>query len=195
LKNATQLLSSHLAHLLPTRGGVPYYRVEEFLLATSADEILDDLLARRDEFCSLTGPRNFLRLPSPLDQVPRFSEKLSKTLPTIERRFRLDLSHPQLELYVHAYNHGTYFDKHPDNHGGANWRRRVSCVYYLHQRPRRFDGGRLLIYDSKGRAFPVESVHNSIVFFPSSLVHEVLPIQCASRRFEDSRFAINVWVC
>lgn len=195
MKNAAQLLSSHLALLLPTRSGVPYYRVEEFLPARSADEILDDLLARREEFCCLTGPRNFLRLPSPLEQVPRFSEKLSETLPVIERRFGLDLSRPLFELYVHAYNDGTFFGKHPDNHGGANWRRRVSCVYYLHQRPRRFDGGTLLIYDSKGRSFPVESIHNSIVFFPSSLIHEVLPIRCASGRFEDSRFAINVWVC
>jgi len=186
---------SLLSRLIPGWSGVPYYRLEQFLPAASADEVLNELLARRAEFGGLTGQRNFLRLPSPLDRVPKFSDRLAETLPSVERRFALDLSRPQYELYVHAYNDGTFFRKHPDNHGGANWRRRVSCVYYLHRRPRAFEGGTLVIYSEGGRAFPVESVHNSIVFFPSSLVHEVLPVRCPTHRFEDSRFAINVWVC
>jgi SM-20-related protein len=181
--------------MLTTRNRAPYFRLEQFLPAASADDMLDDLIARRSEFSALTGHRNFLRLPSPLDEVPKFSQRLAEMLPLVERRVGVDLSHPQLELYVHAYNDGTFFGKHFDNRGGANWRRRVSCVYYLHRRPRPFEGGNLVIYSQKGSAFQVEPVHNSMVFFPSSLVHEVLPIRCGSGRFQDSRFAINIWVC
>jgi hypothetical protein len=42
--------------------------------------------------------------------------------------------------------------------------------------------------------FAVEPEHNSAVFFPSHLNHEVLPVTCRSKAFEDSRFAINVWI-
>jgi Rps23 Pro-64 3,4-dihydroxylase Tpa1-like proline 4-hydroxylase len=31
------------------------------------------------------------------------------------------------------------------------------------------------------------------VLFPSSLVHEILPVQCSSRKFADSRFTLNGW--
>jgi SM-20-related protein len=195
VNHLARCFSLPLARLSPRRANAPYHRIEHFLASEDADEILADLLARREDFCPLTGDRNFLRLPSPLDQVPKFSDRLAKVLPDIEGRFSLDLSKPQLELYVHAYNDRTFFGKHPDNHGGANWRRRVSCVYYLHRRPRAFEGGDLVIYGPCGNSFPVISLHNSIVFFPSSLLHEVLPVTCRSRQFEDSRFAINVWVC
>jgi predicted 2-oxoglutarate/Fe(II)-dependent dioxygenase YbiX len=170
-------------------------RIEPFLSADSADAVLGDLLERRAIFSGLTGARNFMRLPAPLDQVPRFSDRVLDVLPIVERQFGIDLSQPSLELYVHAYNDGTFFGSHADDHGGANWRRRISCVYYLHRRPRTFEGGTLAVQTPSGRTIEVEPIHNSIVFFPSSWIHEVRLVRCPSRRFEDSRFAINVWVC
>jgi Rps23 Pro-64 3,4-dihydroxylase Tpa1-like proline 4-hydroxylase len=32
------------------------------------------------------------------------------------------------------------------------------------------------------------------VFFLRDLIHEVLPVKCASRAFADSRLAINIWI-
>jgi Rps23 Pro-64 3,4-dihydroxylase Tpa1-like proline 4-hydroxylase len=61
----------------------------------------------------------------------------------------------------------------------------------------------LLIYDSKiennfyvnaDSYQAVEPRNNSIVFFLSRYLHEVLPVSCPSKAFADSRFTINGWV-
>ena len=126
---------------------------------------------------------NFLRLPEPLSILPGFSETLSTVLPQIQSLFAIDLMEPEVELYVHAYNDGTHFDRHADTHGGGNWRRRISCVYYVHRQPRGFDGGDLVIYDRRGSAHAIRAEHNSAVFFPAYLLHEVARVTCPSRAF------------
>ena len=101
---------------------------------------------------------------------------------------------PQLELLGQAYNEGGSFGKHSDaDAGGPNWQRRLSGVYYVHREPRNFTGGALAIYQRRTR-YVVEPDHNSALFFPRDLVHEVLPVRCNSGAFEDSRFAVNVWI-
>jgi SM-20-related protein len=40
----------------------------------------------------------------------------------------------------------------------------------------------------------VEPHNNSILFFPSYVLHEVLPIRCPSGAFADGRFTLNGWV-
>src|ERR1041384_3779229 len=161
----------------------PYARFTEFLPIETAEDVLQQILDREQDFCRLKGNRNFLRLPQPLDLLPGFSEKLSMMLPQIESSFGVDLTEPEIELYVHAYNDGTYFLRHADTHGGGNWRRRISCVYYVHRRPRAFDGGDLIVYDRRGSGYPVAAEHNSAVFFPANLMHEVRRITCASGAF------------
>jgi alkylated DNA repair dioxygenase AlkB len=172
----------------------PYLHLKDFLPGQTAQRILAEILTREGDFCPMTGDRNFLRLPKPLGMLPGFSERLSSILPTVERTFQIDVGKPEIEFYVHAYNDGTNFGRHSDDHGGGNWRRRISCVYYVHCQPRRFDGGDLVVYDRRGRAHRVRTEHNSAIFFPSSLVHEVQPVTCRSRAFADSRFSINVWI-
>jgi|ERR1051325_779526 Rps23 Pro-64 3,4-dihydroxylase Tpa1-like proline 4-hydroxylase len=172
----------------------PYRRFNDFLPAPTADQILAQLLNRQDEFCGLAGNRNFLRLPNPLEMLPGFSERLTTILPEVQSIFAIDLNEPEVELYVHAYNDGTHFDRHQDTHGGGNWRRRLSCVYYVHRRPRAFEGGSLVVYDRRGYAHAVAPDHNTAVFFPAALVHEVTRITCRTRAFADSRFSINVWI-
>jgi len=169
-------------------------RLDGFLEPSIADEVLDMILQREASFCSMTGDRNFLRLPAPLDVLPEMATKIHDTLPGLQRRFGVDLTDPRLELWVHAYGDGTRFGRHSDDHGGGNWRRRLSCVYYVHRRPRRFDGGHLVVYGRRGRTHVFESDHNAAVFFPSNLVHEVMPVECRSGEFRDSRFSINIWV-
>ena len=171
-----------------------YYRIANFLPEETAERIFADILDRRGDFRPMTGDRNFLRLPEPLALVPGFSEHLAAILPHVQGTLGIDLADPAIELYVHAYGDGTRFGRHSDAHGGGNWRRRISCVYYLHRRPRVFEGGDLVIHGRHGRAHPVAPEHNSAVFFPSHLLHEVLPVKSPSRDFEDSRFAINVWI-
>jgi Rps23 Pro-64 3,4-dihydroxylase Tpa1-like proline 4-hydroxylase len=176
------------------RRRAPYRRFRDFLPAETAEQVLIQILDRELEFCPLKGDRNFLRLPGPLDPLPGFSERLSTMLPQIQSLFGIDLREPEVELYVHAYNDGTYFGRHADTRGGGNWRRRISCVYYVHRRPCAFDGGDLVVYDRRGSAHAISAEHNSAVFFPADLLHEVRRVTCRSRDFADSRFSINVWI-
>jgi Rps23 Pro-64 3,4-dihydroxylase Tpa1-like proline 4-hydroxylase len=173
---------------------VPYYRITGLLSPEGAEEVLAQILEEEPNFSPLTGDRNFLRLPSPLPSLPIVSNRLSAVLPTVQDRLAIDLANPTVELYVHAYNDGTYFGRHSDAHGGGNWRRRISCVYYLHRRPPGFQGGSLVVYDRDDAAHAVAPEHNSAVFFPSGLFHEVLPVTCPTRAFKDSRFGINIWI-
>jgi hypothetical protein len=176
------------------RRSPPYRRIAGFLADATAEDVLAQILHREHEFCPLKGDRNFLRLPEPLHMLPGFSERVIGVLPALRQEFGIDLTSPEIELYVHAYNHGTRFGRHADDHGGGNWRRRISCVYYVHRRPCAFDGGDLVVYDDAAGAHIVRAEHNNAVFFPSRLLHEVLPVSCPSRMFADSRFSINVWI-
>jgi Rps23 Pro-64 3,4-dihydroxylase Tpa1-like proline 4-hydroxylase len=44
------------------------------------------------------------------------------------------------------------------------------------------------------RALTLTPPQNSIVFFPSSYLHEVMPVSCPSRAFADSRLTVNGWL-
>jgi SM-20-related protein len=66
-----------------------------------------------------------------------------------------------------------------------------------------FEGCELVIYDSKVENNyyvhaethqAIEPRRNSIIFFPSFQMHEVLPISCPTKAFADSRFTINGWI-
>jgi SM-20-related protein len=175
-------------------GRAPYYLMADFLPEQTAHQLLTQLLDRQRDFCPLTGDRNFLRLPKPLDLLPDFSVRLSSILPHIQEVFGTSLAQPEVELYVHAYNDGTHFGRHTDDHGGGNWRRRISCVYYIYRQPRAFEGGDLVVYDRRARGHAIRAEYNTAVFFPSHLLHEVQPVTCRSRAFADSRFSINVWI-
>jgi SM-20-related protein len=175
--------------------GEPYLRITNFLPEQAAQYIVDRILSQQSRFCPMTGNRNFLRLPGSIEPSAAFHQRLLAVLPEVQDLFGINLDRPEIELYVHAYNDGTHFGRHSDAYSGGNWRRRISCVFYPLRQPRGFEGGDLVVYDGRGgRPFAVEPEHNSAVFFPSHLLHEVLPVTCSSKAFEDSRFAINVWI-
>jgi Rps23 Pro-64 3,4-dihydroxylase Tpa1-like proline 4-hydroxylase len=76
-------------------------------------------------------------------------------------------------------------------------------VYFFHREPKTFRGGDLRIYDSRwenGRYEPTENYRNIVprqnqmVFFVSSLAHEITPVECPSGAFADSRFTVNGWI-
>ena len=107
---------------------------------------------------------------------------------------------PRLELELVAHNDGAFYKRHIDTQTALerNRIRVLSGVYYFHAEPKAFSGGALRLYaigDPAGRTYlDVEPVHNALLVFPSWAPHEVMPVHCPSRRFADSRFAINCWV-
>jgi len=109
----------------------------------------------------------------------------------------------EIEAQLTASNDGDFFKIHKDNGFRERKARELTYVYYFYREPKPFIGGELVIYDGKiennsyMRADSyrvIEPRHNSIVFFPSGCLHEVLPIRCPSQAFADSRFTINGWV-
>jgi SM-20-related protein len=106
----------------------------------------------------------------------------------------------RVEAQVTASNHGDFFRPHEDNGEAALRTRELTFVYFFHREPKAFDGGELRIYDPQGTDDASGSTcraitprQNQIVFFPSHLLHEISPVNCASGAFADSRFTLNGW--
>lgn len=114
-----------------------------------------------------------------------------------------DMSHTpanstQMEMVAHG--DGAFYRPHTDTYTGDEYtpggRRRLTMVYYLHRRPRRFTGGRLRLFDLGGeQSIRIEPIHDSLLVFPSSARHEVETISCPDGAFADGRFAVNIWLC
>ena len=137
---------------------------------------------------------------------PLIQHRLMSFLPEALKVFNrqpFDLSH--IDVQVTASNDGDFFKVHNDN-GHAEPpeipRREISFVYYFNSEPKAFTGGSLRFYNSEdGRiesaderklrtVFPRQ---NTLVLFPSSYSHEVLPVKCPTGEFAHSRFTVNGW--
>lgn len=116
---------------------------------------------------------------------------------------RAEVDDLELELETTAYGDAAHFAAHADIPTGAaaaahpEFRRRlVSAVYYYHRVPQAFTGGELRLVAPgplSGEDVSIAPLDGRLAVFPSWLVHQVLPVRCPSRRFEDSRFAVNCW--
>lgn len=132
------------------------------------------------------------------------TEQIQASMPEILAALNMS-SFPlgEIEAQLTSHNHGHYYKIHNDNGSPDTATRELTYVYYFHRHPKGFSGGELRIYDSiiRNNEYQaadtfrlVEPVHNSILFFPSYHLHEVLPIQCPSQQFQDGRFTINGWI-
>ena len=108
----------------------------------------------------------------------------------------------QVEAQITASNHGDFFYCHTDDSAEEISSRALTFVYFFHREPKAFAGGELRIYDSQrenGQWVKADNCQtivpeqNRIVFFPSSLVHEITPVECPSQAFADSRLTVNGW--
>ncbi len=126
--------------------------------------------------------------------------RIQSYLPRILEALHLPIfSISRIEAQITASNDGDFFKAHTDNGHSSIDTRLLTFVYFFYREPRAFTGGELRIYN------PTENVihsqgsktitprQNLLVLFPSSLVHEILPVQCSSRKFADSRFTLNGW--
>lgn len=98
-----------------------------------------------------------------------------------------------IECQLTASNHGDYFRLHNDNSNHAVQTRKLTYVYYFHQEPKGYTGGELSLH-TYNKVLKHVPVQNQIIFFPSELMHEVLPVNVESKSFVDSRFTINGWI-
>jgi SM-20-related protein len=134
----------------------------------------------------------------------RIEQSIRQALPTVLSQLQLEpFEITEIEAQLTAHNDGHYYRIHNDNGSSDTASRLLTYVYYFNHEPRQFEGGALRIYDSQvsdgcyvaaDSYRDVQPDNNSIVFFLSRYMHEVLPIVCGSRQFQDSRFTINGWL-
>lgn len=122
-------------------------------------------------------------------------------LPELERAFGMGHVAPaEVEAEIVAHGDGGFYGPHIDTFTGGDHvhgdRRRLTLVYYVHRRPRRFGGGRLRLHDMAGsRTIDIAPEFDSLVAFPSFARHEVERVSCRGKTFADSRFSVNLWLC
>lgn len=127
-------------------------------------------------------------------------ERVRRVLPGVLDRFGLEeFPITRVEAQITASNDGDFFRAHSDDAHETVASRHITFVYFFHRDPCQFEGGELLLHDARGssKAGSYQKIvpqQNQIVFFPCSVLHEINPIQCASRAFADSRFTLNGWL-
>ena len=135
---------------------------------------------------------------APFKQI--LKDKFRAAAPELTARLRATpIPEPKFELQLVAHNDGAFYRRHIDTQTASDRKilRILSGVYYFHAMPRAFSGGALRLHPIGGANdalfTDVEPEHNTLVVFPSWAPHEVMPVACPSRRFADSRFAVNCW--
>jgi len=110
-----------------------------------------------------------------------------------------------IDTQITASNDGDFFKVHQDNsmvEPSDIPRREISFVHYFNFERKAFSGGQLRFYDAedgevqsseKNSARTIAPSQNTLVLFPSSYNHEVLPVRCPTRKFANSRFTVNGW--
>ncbi len=190
----------------------PYLQIDNFLSPDAQRQLLAYAVQHQSEFVQSTVSTNEPDYRHSLvffpfdrsDLSTRFLDRLNAHLPHILRAFHMSpFSIEKIEIQLTASNDGDFFKIHNDGGCEQTASRELTFVYYFYHEPKLFSGGELRFYDHKIEndvEVPVDSFrlieprHNSLVVFRSCYHHEVLPIQCASRAFVDSRFTVNGWI-
>ena len=108
----------------------------------------------------------------------------------------------EIETQLITHFDGHFYRTHQDNRSAANRSRQITFVYYFHRTPKQFTGGDLLLYDTdfkEHRYAPIlytriKPLNNSVIFFPSGYYHEVTPVSCHTKQWNDGRFSLNGWL-
>ena len=103
----------------------------------------------------------------------------------------------RFDASIVAHPDGAFYKPHVDVAGkGTHRTRTLSVVYYFYRKPAGFSGGDLRMFrlDQPGTFVDVPAIDNQLVVFPSMIPHEVRPVSVPSGRYDDSRFAFNLWV-
>ena len=187
-----------------------YVQIDNFLTSLEYKQLLDYVLSQESAFVptiTSTGAVDY-RKSMVIYWFPKFSDliinRIHAILPDIFKKLEIQsFTVSQIESQLTCHNDGNYYKVHNDNGTEDTNTREVSYVYYFYREPKAFSGGELAIYDTKIKnnyyvnadSFKtVEPRNNSIVFFLSRYMHEILPVSCPSKAFADSRFTINGWV-
>jgi hypothetical protein len=99
-----------------------------------------------------------------------------------------------MEIQMTAHGDGEFFRRHSDSGSQATADRALTFVYYFHAEPKRYHGGEIVFFSPDGHKHELEPENDMLVLFDPKTPHEVCPVVCPSRRFEDGRFTLNGWL-
>lgn len=202
----TEEVKPQTPEILPSE----YVQIDNFLTPEEKQRLLHYVLKHESAFVptsTSTGLPDYRRSWI-LYSFPEFAEliasRIQAILPDVFRKLNLSpFPIADIETQLTAHNHGNYYKVHNDNGSADTATREFTYVYYFYREPKSFSGGELRLYDSKiennfyvkaDSHVTVEPRNNSIVFFLSRYLHEVLPVSCPTHAFADSRFTINGWI-
>ncbi|AFY71569.1 Prolyl 4-hydroxylase alpha subunit [Thalassoporum mexicanum PCC 7367] len=187
-----------------------YALIDNFLPQPQLDRLLAYVAEKQDQFQPTTNSAKDpgYRKSLILYNFPEFSglirDRIRQIMPGVLNFLRIptfEIANIEAQLTMHG--DGNFYKIHNDNGSPETASRVLTYVYYFFNQPKVFQGGDLLIYDSKveNGYYVAAKSHkqiqprsNSIVFFLSRYLHEVLPVSCSSRKFIDGRFTINGWI-
>lgn len=188
----------------------PYVQMDEFLTAAEHQVLLQAAIQQKALFVPTQTTtdtpdyRQSMILPNFDRLADRVLERIEQVLPEVLRQLNLPVFQAsEIETQLTSHNDGNFYKLHNDSGSPDTATRELTYVYYFYKDPKPFSGGELLVYDSKiennfyvaADSFQtVDPRNNSIVFFLSRYMHEVLPVSCPSQDFADSRFTINGWI-
>jgi Rps23 Pro-64 3,4-dihydroxylase Tpa1-like proline 4-hydroxylase len=191
--------------------------LDEFLAPQELEELTDYVLEHETDFenSEIISPAGELGI---LDYSHRRSrvlmdlgkhqeillERIRGVLPVVFKRLRIEeFPVTRVEAQITASNDGDFFAAHSDDSHEIIASRKLTFVYFFNREPRQFEGGELLLHDTRcvgdraikaGSYQAISPQQNQIVFFPCSALHEIRHVRCESRAFADSRFTLNGWL-
>jgi SM-20-related protein len=188
----------------------PHLVLRDFLPADTAAAILAYAQANEARFTPVQGydpnvPARAERRSLSLRDIGPFRALLRDRLAPLQEEITAALGlapfqRANFEFQMLAHGDGTYIARHIDIRRDrvAVARRAITGVYYMHAEPQGFQGGALRLHDPQphsgdGGHIDLAPAHNTCIFFPSTMAHEVMPIAVPSGRFADARFSVNCW--
>ena len=191
----------------------PYVEIPDALGQDLVSALLAFVDTKQDRFLAASVTDQGKTVTDPIIRVAHVCNEFEDELPTIRSSLemralgwldRIGIAPFETygnELVIVAHGDGAFFRGHIDTMTDADAVKRdrvrvASAVYYFHHQPKKFSGGALRIGALRSEDHvDIEPEHNKLVMFPSFVPHEVRRIHCPSGRFEDARFAINLWLC
>ena len=195
------------------RGLIPPYIVRrDFLDEKTVADLLDYTISHQSNFTPTTVSQGGVLDPSyrismALRDLGKFRQvlktKVFDLVPSFVTEMRATpIVEPEFEVELVAHGDGAFYKQHIDTatSGYQNTKliRVLSGVYYFNAEPKAFTGGALRLHAIGGKVgenfVDIAPLRNSLLVFLAWAPHEVLPVSCPSKRFIDSRFAVNCWV-
>jgi SM-20-related protein len=130
------------------------------------------------------------------DMTREFFWKAIRERNVVERLGLASLSDSKEEVEAIAYTSGGKYVLHRDNSPSADNGRLLTVVWFIHDEPKGFSGGDLLLHDEppEGTGFTrIVPQRNTAVFFPSHCLHEVTPVESTVADVLQSRMVLNGW--